>query len=112
MTDLFAGATPTRASRIRPTDVAQFVRLDQCERYLRLRMHERTVDGQFMAKYGVASVAIPDLLTRSGAAFEQAVTAAIAQHHLTMSCAATGANSGNRDADNDRVIDAVRSLGG
>ena len=28
--------------RISPTDVSQFIRLDQCERYLRLRLHERS----------------------------------------------------------------------
>ncbi len=28
--------------RISPTDVSQFIRLDQCERYLRLRLQEQS----------------------------------------------------------------------
>lgn len=36
---------------ISPTDVAQFIRLEQCQRYLRLWLHERTVNARFMADY-------------------------------------------------------------
>lgn len=40
---------------ISPTDVARFIRLEQCQRYLRLRLHERTVNGRFMADYTPAA---------------------------------------------------------
>jgi hypothetical protein len=60
-----------------PTDVAQFIRLDQCQRYLRLRLHERAVNRHFLRDYGVAPQSIPPLLTRSGADFEERVEAAI-----------------------------------
>ena len=33
--------TPDRPLRVTPTDVSQFVRLEQCERFLRLRLSER-----------------------------------------------------------------------
>lgn len=34
---------------ISPTDVSQFIRLDQCRRYLRLRLHERARVGRHIA---------------------------------------------------------------
>ncbi len=35
--------------KLSPTDLSQFIRLDQCERYLRLRLHERLRGKNFMA---------------------------------------------------------------
>lgn len=58
---------------ISPTDIAQYIRLDQCARYLRLRLHERTLGRDFLTRAGVAAQAIPPSLTRSGAEFEQQV---------------------------------------
>ena len=75
---------------IAPTDVAQFVRLEQCERYLRLRLHERTVDREFMRTYGATPQALPPLLTREGASFEQKVTEAIHAHASTLDMAPKG----------------------
>src|SRR3954447_27017058 len=58
-----------RPLRISPTDVSQFVRLEQCERYLRFRLAER--DGQkFMRAYDVTSQRITPLLTWAGLDFE------------------------------------------
>src|SRR5919107_1520574 len=57
--------------RISPTDVSQFIRLDQCERYLRLRLHERSAGTRFMVDYGVVPQSIPPLLTQSGTLFEE-----------------------------------------
>jgi hypothetical protein len=45
--------------RISPTDVSQFIRLEQCERYLRLRLHERSAGMRFMVDYGVVPQSIP-----------------------------------------------------
>lgn len=88
-----SAATPPRARQalpvvanaaglllLSPTDVAQFIRLDQCQRYLRLRLHERAVNRAFLRDYGVAPQAIPPLLTRSGADFEARVEAAVRAH--------------------------------
>jgi hypothetical protein len=56
--------------KIAPTDISQFIRLDQCDRYLRLRLHERAFGQRFMRDYDVTPQSIPALLTRSGSAFE------------------------------------------
>ena len=58
----------TVPTRITPTDVSQFVRLEQCERFLRLRLSERA--GQkFMEAYGVAPQRITPLMSLSGSDF-------------------------------------------
>lgn len=57
---------PANSQRISPTDISQFVRLKQCERYLRFRLAERA--GQnFMKAYDVVPQRITPLLTLSGA---------------------------------------------
>lgn len=63
--------------KISPTDISQYIRLDQCARYLRLRLHEREHGRDFLTRYGVAPQAIPPILTRSGASFEDRVEAQI-----------------------------------
>ena len=50
--------------------VSQFIRLDQCRRYLRLALHQRAAGPGFLYQYDVAPQAITPLLTtakRSGA---------------------------------------------
>ncbi len=108
MDDLFPATTPTALPRLSPTDISQFIRLEQCERYLRLRLHEHTVDANFLRKYDVAPAAIPPLLTRSGATFEEQVTGAIAAHDPMPDFAAEQAASGARpDNDADIVSEAA-----
>jgi hypothetical protein len=58
---------------ISPTDVSQFIRLDQCQRYLRLRLHERLRGNRFLRDYDVAPQSIPPILSRSGAVFEASI---------------------------------------
>jgi hypothetical protein len=58
---------------VTPTDVSQFIRLDQCQRYLRLQLHLRQEGEQFLRDYDVAMQSIPPILTRSGETFEQMV---------------------------------------
>lgn len=70
---LSAGDTAPHPRRISPTDISQYIRLDQCARYLRLRLHERAHGREFLLRYGVAPQAIPPILTRSGADFEQKI---------------------------------------
>lgn len=62
-----------RLKYISPTDISQFIRLEQCERYLRLRLHEKSINRSFMQDYGVTPQAIPPLLTLSGSDFEKEV---------------------------------------
>ncbi len=66
-----AGSRP-----ISPTDVSQFIRLDQCQRFLRLRLLQHADRSGFrdlMEQYDANVQRIPALLTRSGADFELAV---------------------------------------
>ena len=56
--------------KISPTDVARFIRLEQCERYLRLQLYNPAHGLGFMRDYGVVPQFIPPLLTRSGKPFE------------------------------------------
>src|SRR5919106_1486446 len=73
--------------RISPTDVSQFIRLDQCERYLRLRLHERSAGMRFMYDYGVMPQSIPPLLTQSGTLFEDEVERTVAARFRTVDLA-------------------------
>lgn len=71
---------PPGPRRISPTDISQYIRLDQCARYLRLRLHERAYGRDLLTRYGVAAQAIPPILTRAGASFEDAVETRIRAH--------------------------------
>ena len=71
--DLFPVPLREHGRRISPTTVAQFIRLDQCQRFLRLALHERVDGPRFLFDYDVAPQEILPLLTRSGAEFEETV---------------------------------------
>src|SRR5438876_1133022 len=58
--------------RLTPTDVSQFVRLEQCERFLRFRLAERAKQ-KFMEEYDVNPQRITPLLTQSGGDFEAGI---------------------------------------
>ena len=60
---------------VSPTDISQFIRLDQCQRFLRLQLHLRQHGDTFLHDYDVALQSIPPILTHSGATFEDAVEA-------------------------------------
>ena len=96
--------------RLSPTDVSQFLRLDQCERYLRLRLHERAGHYDFLTDYGVYPQSIPPLLTRAGSDFEIAVEQDIAAHHLVQDFGTEGQRGGERTVNNAAVIDYAQSL--
>jgi hypothetical protein len=95
---------------ISPTDVSQFIRLDQCERYLRLRLHHRAAGERFLRDYDVAPQSIPPILTRSGAAFEEAVEAEITSGIPVLKFAGRDQVPARRDNDNAPVIEAIRDL--
>ncbi len=96
--------------RISPTDVSQFIRLDQCERYLRLRLHERSAGTRFMVDYGVVPQSIPPLLTQSGSLFEQGVERVVASRFPTINLADGIDTPDSRPTDNDRVVAHTRAL--
>ncbi len=95
---------------ISPTDISQFIRLEQCQRYLRLRLHERTVNARFMADYGVVPQSLPPLLTRSGADFEQAVERAVAARFKKISFVSDISREESRPDDNRQVVNLARAL--
>lgn len=104
-------AVPDRETgiRISPTVVSQFVRLDQCRRYLRLALHERAAGTRFMRDYGVAPQEILPLLTRTGAEFERHVEAAAAARFTVRNLAQERTANG-RERDDAEVIAAAQSL--
>jgi hypothetical protein len=61
--------------RISPTDISQYIRLQQCRRFLALRLKEHSGGRNILAEYGVVPEATGPLLTRSGASFEALVEA-------------------------------------
>lgn len=94
--------------KISPTDVSQFIRLEQCRRYLRLRLHERAYGRDFFEQYGVHPQTIPPLLTRSGQSFEDRVEVQVAAVYPARNLAKEGHS--RRDSDNDTVVAAARAL--
>src|SRR5688500_13161500 len=112
--ELTVGLDDRGRVRISPTDVSQFIRLEQCERYLRLRLHERFAGTRFMYDYGVVPQSIPFPLTQSGSLFEEKIARAVAARFpsLDLSPAAGTADpeSGAVTDDNDRIVAHARDL--
>src|SRR5207253_8919347 len=97
-----------RPLRLTPTDVSQFVRLEQCERFLRFRLAERA--GQkFMEEYDVNPQRITPLLTLSGHEFEDSVEKALRQHFTSINYAEQSAAHDRAD-NNAEVATAARQL--
>src|SRR5436305_6475578 len=97
-----------RPLRLTPTDVSQFVRLEQCERFLRFRLAERA--GQkFMQEYDVNPQRITPLLTLSGHDFEIDIEKSLGQHFPTVNYAQkSGAHV--RPSNNTEIIEKARKL--
>ena len=94
--------------RLTPTDVSQFVRLDQCERFLRFRLAERA--GQdFMKEYDVNPQRITPLLSLSGHDFEEGVEAELGKHFKTINYAAK-APARDRPTNKKEVVEEARKL--
>ncbi|MGQ9873875.1 MAG: AAA domain-containing protein [Chloroflexus sp.] len=70
---------PAQPQAIAPTDLAQYLRLDQCQRYLRLRLHERRKELNWLPKYRLSLQSIPPMLTIAGRLFEQEIEKHIQQ---------------------------------
>src|SRR5437879_5623762 len=99
-----------RPLRLTPTDVSQFVRLEQCERYLRFRLAERA--GQkFMEEYDVIPQRITPLLSLSGSTFEQGVEADLGKRFRSVHYAEKYSLDHNRPSNNAEVVAEARKLG-
>ncbi len=93
-----------------PTDVSQFIRLEQCERYLRLRLHEKSINRNFMEDYGVFAQAIPPLLNLSGGDFEKEVEQAVSKSFIKFNFASEPIGNRTLHSDNIRILLLVNSL--
>ena len=94
--------------KISPTDISQFIRLEQCQRYLRLRLHERAHGRKFLDDYGVYPQTIPPLLTRSGQSFEEKVKSSVSAGFPARNLARE--YSERRVSDNDLVVELAGAL--
>jgi hypothetical protein len=93
--------------RLTPTDVSQFVRLEQCERFLRFRLAERA--GQkFMEEYDVNPQRITPLLSLSGHAFEEGIEEALGKNFATINYGKQSAAHDRPDNNREVVAEARR----
>lgn len=93
-----------------PTDISQFIRLDQCQRFLRLQLHERAHGDDFLTAYDVTRQTIPPILTRSGASFEQLVEAEVSDHLPATRFTDERRQAESIRSDNDALLALVRAL--
>jgi len=101
---------PEYQRQLSPTDISQFIRLEQCQRYLRLRLHEHAVDRHFMRDYDVVPQSIPPLLTRSGATFEALIEGAVRERFAAFNFATEMTRPRGWLDDNARAIAEARAL--
>ena len=102
----------TSGKRLTPTDIAQYLRLGECPRYLKLRMHEREHGSGFLREFGVAPQPIPPLLTLAGQQFEGQVEAQARDRFRVVNCAHDeGGHGGDAGgSDNAPVVGYASSL--
>lgn len=95
---------------VAPTDISQFVRLGQCQRHLRLRLHEKNGGTKFFNAIGAAPVEIPAVLTKSGLEFEARVEAAIQAAMPSVHFPGGRRPANEPQEDNEAVVNAARAL--
>ena len=105
----------TQTRKITPTDVTQFIRYAQCERFLRLQLHARNADYDFLYQNGLKPQPIPPLLSQSGSDFERQIEKILQKNPsptAQMVDFASGTTGGQRrrDPNNGRVIEMAREL--
>jgi hypothetical protein len=95
--------------RLTPTDVSLFVRLEQCERFLRFRLAERA--GQkFMEGYDVTPQRITPLLSLSGSTFETGIETDLGNRFRSVHFAEKYKQDHNRPANNAEVVAEAKKL--
>jgi hypothetical protein len=95
--------------RLSPTDVTRFVRLDQCERFLRFQLSERA-GHEFMRSYQVQAQRLAPILSLSGSTFEAEAAAALGEQGRCVDYAAVHGRSSNRANNHSEVVAEVRGL--
>jgi len=93
-----------------PTDIAQYIRLSQCRRYLRLRLVERNAGQSFMYDWDVQPQSIPPLLTLAGREFETGAETEIRKLAPTEVCSREDRTTRGVDSDNARLVAAAANL--
>lgn len=93
--------------KLAPTDIAQFIRLDQCQRYLRLRLTERARKGDFIRRAQVSPQDPPPLMMLGGTDFEAEVYARIRARRSVRDMREGRAKQAD---DNGRIREMVDSL--
>lgn len=101
---------PLNDLKLAPTDVARFISHRQCQRYLRLRLHQRAYGEEFLRANDVVPLTIPPMLRREGDAFEQATVEAISRVYRTVRLDRDAPGGNRRDPDNERVIAYIEAL--
>ncbi len=96
--------------RIAPTDLATYVRLDQCERFLRLQLFTRNAGDGFLKEYDVAPQSLPSLLTGSGATFENEIVEQLRGQMPVRDCSPASKENGSRSPDNSLICQTLRGL--
>ena len=96
--------------KLSPTDIAQYIRLAQCRRYLRLRLVERNSGKSFMPAWDTQPQSIPPLLTLSGRDFEGGAEAEIGKVAPISTCSRDDRTARGTDSDNQQLIDLARNL--
>src|SRR3954470_14854387 len=96
--------------RIAPTDLATYVRLNQCERFLRLQLFTRNSGDGFLREYDVAPQSLPSLLTGSGASFEDEIVEQLRGQMTIRDCSPSSKKNGSRTPDNSVICEALRGL--
>jgi hypothetical protein len=97
----------SRHLRLTPTDVSQFVRLEQCERFFRFRLAERAGQ-EFMDGYGVRPQRLTPLLSLSGREFEDRVEESLGERFATVHYAKQFAAHDRPDNNHEVVAEACR----
>ena len=90
--------------RLTPTDIAQYLRLGECPRYLKLRMYEREHGSGFLREFGLAPQPIPPLLTLAGQQFERQVEAQARGRFRVVNCARDEGGEGDATGGPDNAL--------
>lgn len=107
---LASSALQTGPIAVSPTDIAQFVRLDQCRRYLRLRLHELRSGSEFLHVSGVAPQDAPPLLAGSGVDFEDAAVKELETFAAVERFSSAQRQASGRRDNNLDVVDAAKAI--
>lgn len=93
--------------RVAPTDIASYIRLDQCERFLKLQLHYRNAGSGFLSEADVAPQALSSLLSDIGNAFEAVVLKDLERNTSLLDFSQQRSTS----TDNLEVVRIVKDLG-